>query len=103
MGFKSMATGGSVFGFPLSGQWNFRTDTGTTPASGRLNFDNVVAASVTTVYVNEVDAQGNDRTLMLQLLEDNQGPIVGIVPDLGGEFLLGAEIEKARSLERRAF
>jgi hypothetical protein len=60
----------SASGFPLTGPWTFRTDTGTTPTSGRLTMDNVTTASVTNVYANELDSETRDRSLMFGELAD---------------------------------
>ena len=57
-------------GFPLTGPWTFRTDTGSSPTSGRLTMDNVVTASVTNVYANVLDSDTHDRTLMFDQLAD---------------------------------
>jgi len=65
-----------VGAFPLSGHWTFRTDTGSSPTSGRLHMDNVTTASVTNLYVHELDIEGADRTLILGELADGQNVYV---------------------------
>jgi hypothetical protein len=52
---------------PLSGLgvWRYRTATAATPAAGHMQFDNVVIASATEMYVNVTTDGGTDISVIL--------------------------------------
>lgn len=52
---------------PLSGLgvWRYRTDTGSTPAAGRIQFDDTAIDSATEMYVNVTTDGGTDISVLL--------------------------------------
>lgn len=63
---SGLNTGG---GFAGLGVWRYLTSTGTGPASGRLNFNNVDPELATELYINETNNGGEDLANFLALLE----------------------------------
>lgn len=56
-------------GFAGLGIWRYQTATGSSPSSGRLQFDNVTIDSATELYINVTNDDGTDMTNFLALLE----------------------------------
>jgi len=63
---SGLNTGG---GFAGLGPWRYRTSTGTSPSTGRLNFNNVDPELATELYLNETNDNAEDLANFLALLE----------------------------------
>lgn len=56
-------------GFTGLGLWRYRTDITSTPAAGRLQFDDTTVDDATELYVNVVNDGGTDMTTFLALIK----------------------------------
>ena len=66
--FIEASTGDGGRGFGGLGIWRYRTDTGATPATGELQFDNLDIDSATNLYINEINDTGTDMSAFLSLV-----------------------------------
>lgn len=55
-------------GFGGLGVWRYQTDTGSTPPTGELQFDNLDIDSATNLYINETNDTGTDMSAFLDLV-----------------------------------
>ena len=61
---ESIPTGNQTTGL---GNWRYRTETGTPPASGQIRFDNTDVSSATEFYLHETNQGGTDVGTFLEL------------------------------------
>lgn len=65
------STGSNPPGFQGFGIWRFRTAITNNPATGQLQFDDLIVDAATELYVNVVNDGGTDMTVFLSLLVIN--------------------------------
>jgi hypothetical protein len=65
------------------GIWRYRTATGATPATGRLQFDNVSIAAATNLYINATNDGSTDMTNFLSLVAVNDLLYIQVQADAG--------------------
>lgn len=67
-GIDTVLGSGGGGGFQGLGVWRYRTEVTSTPATGRMQLDNLTIDSATEMYVNEVNDGGTDMTAFLDLI-----------------------------------
>jgi len=63
------------------GLWRYRTETTSTPATGRLQFDNAVIDSATNLYVNVTNDGGVDMSAFLALVVSGDQLYIQVAAD----------------------
>ena len=79
-GWLLQGGGGGMAGL---GIWRYRTATGATPATGRLQFDNVSIAAATNLYINATNDGSTDMTNFLSLVAVNDLLYIQVQADAG--------------------
>lgn len=70
IGTRSTVSGGGSGGGGLAGLglWRYRTETTSTPSSGRLQFDDTTIDDATELYINVTNDDGTDMSAFLSLI-----------------------------------